>query len=210
MKEFEVTVTVRNNRLKERRDALGLTRTALALKAGIEKGQYGRLEKMLEAPISKRTNAWRPCVLKLATFFKAKPDDLFPPAVFDVQEPESTFLADGEELVRLSALSGKAAIGLPPDPETKMVMDQTTQTLEKLLGTIPTREREVLRKRFGLDGPEMTLEEVAATTESLYGGRGSITRESVRSLETRALKRLRHPSRRDMLVEVVPDEDVKA
>ena len=51
-----------------------------------------------------------------------------------------------------------------------------------------TREREILELRFGLaDGRDCTLEEVAE--------RFDLTRERIRQIETKAIRRLRHPTR---------------
>ncbi len=60
--------------------------------------------------------------------------------------------------------------------------------LEKVLASLPQRERRVLELRFGLDdGRERTLEEV--------GREFGLTRERIRQIEVKALKKLRHPSR---------------
>jgi RNA polymerase primary sigma factor len=60
--------------------------------------------------------------------------------------------------------------------------------LKAILGTLPEREREVLELRFGLrDNQPRTLEEV--------GRQFHVTRERIRQIEAKALKKIRHPSR---------------
>jgi RNA polymerase primary sigma factor len=60
--------------------------------------------------------------------------------------------------------------------------------VQGVLDTLTPRERRVLQLRFGLiDGHQRTLEEV--------GKRIGVTRERIRQIETKALRRLRHPSR---------------
>jgi RNA polymerase primary sigma factor len=60
--------------------------------------------------------------------------------------------------------------------------------LEKILGTLSQREERVIRLRFGIgDGCPRTLEEVGAIF--------NVTRERIRQIEAKALKKLRHPSR---------------
>ncbi|MGD0154254.1 MAG: RNA polymerase sigma factor RpoD [Thermacetogeniaceae bacterium] len=62
------------------------------------------------------------------------------------------------------------------------------EQLEEVLETLTPREKEVLRLRFGLeDGRARTLEEV--------GQRFRVTRERIRQIEAKALRKLRHPSR---------------
>src|SRR5436853_7437849 len=62
--------------------------------------------------------------------------------------------------------------------------DQTSQVLR----TLTPREERVIKMRFGLeDGSEHTLEEV--------GQSFAVTRERIRQLEAKALRKLRHPSR---------------
>lgn len=62
------------------------------------------------------------------------------------------------------------------------------EQLEDVLGTLTEREQEVLRLRFGLDdGRARTLEEVG----QIFG----VTRERIRQIEAKALRKLRHPSR---------------
>ena len=57
-----------------------------------------------------------------------------------------------------------------------------------MLNSLTKRERKVLQLRFGLeDGRSRTLEEV--------GREFGVTRERIRQIETKALRKLRHPSR---------------
>ena len=62
------------------------------------------------------------------------------------------------------------------------------EELEDVLKTLTDREAKVLRMRFGLeDGRMRTLEEV--------GRDFNVTRERIRQIEAKALRKLRHPSR---------------
>ncbi len=71
--------------------------------------------------------------------------------------------------------------------ETLITQDLTTQ-VERALSTLSPKEKEILRLRFGIgEEGEHTLEEV--------GRRFSVTRERIRQIETKALRKLRHPLR---------------
>ncbi|MGN1025949.1 MAG: RNA polymerase sigma factor RpoD, partial [Faecousia sp.] len=80
-----------------------------------------------------------------------------------------------------------------PDEEASQPAEAASYTLlreqlEEVLRTLTPREEQVLRMRFGLtDGKTHTLEEV--------GKEFDVTRERIRQIESKALRKLRHPSR---------------
>lgn len=75
-----------------------------------------------------------------------------------------------------------------PNPEEVAASMILREQLEEMLDDLSEREREVLRLRFGLeDGHAHTLEDV--------GKRFGVTRERIRQIEAKALRKLRHPSR---------------
>ncbi len=72
------------------------------------------------------------------------------------------------------------------------------EQLEEVLGTLTDREQKVLLLRFGLvDGKTRTLEEV--------GKEFSVTRERIRQIEAKALRKLRHPSRSKKLIDYLEE-----
>ncbi len=74
------------------------------------------------------------------------------------------------------------------NPAQQTAFTLLQEQLRSVLNTLPPREQEVLRMRFGLDdGYSLTLEEVG-----LYF---DVTRERIRQIEAKALRRLRHPRR---------------
>ena len=84
-----------------------------------------------------------------------------------------------------------------PDDDAPAPQDAASHTLLKeqlsdVLSTLTSREEKVLRLRFGLeDGRSRTLEEV--------GREFNVTRERIRQIEAKALRKLRHPSRSNKL-----------
>jgi RNA polymerase primary sigma factor len=74
------------------------------------------------------------------------------------------------------------------NPANQTAFTLLQEQLSGVLSTLPAREQEVLKMRFGLDdGYSLTLEEVG-----LYF---NVTRERIRQIEAKALRRLRHPKR---------------
>ena len=84
-------------------------------------------------------------------------------------------------------------IAIIPDDESPAPQDSAAYTLlkeqlEEVMETLTAREAKVLKLRFGLeDGKARTLEEV--------GREFQVTRERIRQIEAKALRKLRHPSR---------------
>ena len=75
-----------------------------------------------------------------------------------------------------------------PVPADAAAFTLLKEQLVEVLGTLTEREQKVLRLRFGLDdGRARTLEEV--------GKEFNVTRERIRQIEAKALRKLRHPSR---------------
>ena len=74
------------------------------------------------------------------------------------------------------------------DDDSPAPHDSAAYTLEEVMSTLTPREAKVLKLRFGLeDGKARTLEEV--------GKEFMVTRERIRQIEAKALRKLRHPSR---------------
>ena len=82
------------------------------------------------------------------------------------------------------------------NPFAKMVREANQQIVESVLSTLSAKEAEVLRMRFGINAVKpMTLEEVGKH----YG----VTRERIRQVENKAIRKLRNPLRARMLKEAM-------
>lgn len=75
-----------------------------------------------------------------------------------------------------------------------------SDTVKQVLDSLSPREAKVLRMRFGIEmQSDHTLEEV--------GKQFDVTRERIRQIETKALRKLRHPSRADKLKSFLDETD---
>lgn len=80
------------------------------------------------------------------------------------------------------------------NPENAYIKESNGDVVNAVLDTLSDREANILRLRFGIGGKKaMTLEEVGKE----YG----LTRERIRQIEAKALRKLRHPSRANILKE---------
>lgn len=112
------------------------------------------------------------------------------------QEPVSLETPIGEEYdSHLGDFIEDEVIENPVDYTTRVVL---REQLDEVLDTLTDREENVLRLRFGLDDGKMrTLEDVGKVF--------NVTRERIRQIEAKALRKLRHPSRSKQLKDFIED-----
>ena len=79
-----------------------------------------------------------------------------------------------------------------PTPETELLYESLRKEIDRAISTLTQREQDVVRLYFGLNGSHpMTLEEI--------GEKFDLTRERVRQIKEKAIRRLKHPSRSKIL-----------
>lgn len=106
------------------------------------------------------------------------------------QEPVSLETPVGEE--DDSSLGDFVHDAETPNPLDYTINEKYKEEIDNVLKTLTEREEQVLRLRYGLvDGKQHTLEEVG----KVFG----VTRERIRQIESKALRRLRHPTRQRRL-----------
>lgn len=83
-------------------------------------------------------------------------------------------------------------------PVEAATIEGLREAMQQVLSSLTAREAKVLRMRFGIDmNTDHTLEEV--------GKQFDVTRERIRQIEAKALRKLRHPSRSDSLRSFLED-----
>lgn len=182
--ELELTMRLRNNRLKERRLALGMSQGELAAAAGVSLCGYRDLEGMKRSP--RRWGRWRSIAVGLANFHSVMPEDLFPDSVLAVEAPIVVRRVNGDDLRRL--LSTDQAKRLEA-PGVALERDEMREQIRKALAKINPRDAKALRLRFGLDdGRPRTLVEVGKAL--------GVGPERARCLERRGLQTMQGKGRR--------------
>lgn len=78
-----------------------------------------------------------------------------------------------------------------PSADRGLVNESLNTEIERALSTLSSREREIIKSFFGIGCQEMTLEEI--------GERFGLTRERVRQIKEKAIRRLKSPSRSKLL-----------
>ncbi|HRX04205.1 MAG TPA: sigma-70 family RNA polymerase sigma factor, partial [Anaerolineae bacterium] len=130
-----------------------------------------RNERPLDAELERR---WQRAALKVQRIHRVS------------QEPMSLDMPVGQE--ENSSLGDFIEDDTLPGPADAANHQLLREQMQDILGQLTQREREVLEMRFGLaDGTSHTLEEV--------GQHFGVTRERIRQIEAKALRKLRHPIR---------------
>jgi len=111
--------------------------------------------------------------------------------VLSLNAPISSGTGDDEESETGDFVSSEDTT--PEEEAQKMIL---RERIEEVLDTLSTKEALVIKMRYGLlDGKQKTLEEV--------GQYFNVTRERIRQIETKALRKLRHPNRMAQLRDIV-------
>jgi RNA polymerase primary sigma factor len=78
-----------------------------------------------------------------------------------------------------------------PKADKKLISESLMKEIDRALATLTERERDIIKFFFGIGVQEMTLEEI--------GEKFDLTRERVRQIKEKAIRRLRHTSRSKLL-----------
>jgi RNA polymerase sigma factor (sigma-70 family) len=176
LKEFRVKLSVRNNLLVSRREAVGLSAPELAEKLGVCYSAIWKLETLRESPLLEDGTSWSKAARKLAEFYRVLPEDLFPDAILAANHTSVEREMGAQEAF---ALAG----GLPLAPDDRLIAGERIRSVTAALAELSPRQQRLLAARFGLDGSEgITYEEM--------GERLGVSRERARQLEVAALRKL--------------------
>lgn len=186
MKDYHVTLTVKNNHLFNYMQMKGInTAKELSKQTTVSESTIGNFLNLQVAPMGR--NRWKPTVLTLAEFFKCQPEDLFPPQ--HIHEPmeknKASFEMSSQDVTEITSSLRQTALS----PEVSMMIGQSNDYLHKRLQEIlDPRSYEIIKARFGLDTGEVdTLDKL--------GKRFKVAGSRIRQIELKALKKLRFQAR---------------
>lgn len=185
MKELEITFRIRNNRLKERREKLGLTITELSRRCEISPTTYCHLEGLSPRRliIRKKDGQWSIPVLKLAKFFSVEPAELFPASTITAELNKARKKIDGADVPGL--LSGSNMLALPDEvalnPEEQIIRHENKQQLDEIIENHFTDRQKYIWEKHFLEGRQAS--EVAKELQ--------ISATRVGQISTRCLRKIR-------------------
>lgn len=171
VKDLELTMVLRNNQLKERREKLGFTQHQMAEAAGVSHTAYQRFECLTLSPLLH--GEWRGSARAIANFFNVKPAVLWPEAVLAVKAHRA--------VRRINALDMQLLMSEPPkSPEEALLAKEQKALLQAAKEQLPYVKRYFLEEWVE---NERTLDDIAKSV--------NLSRERVRSIAQAAMGNIR-------------------
>ena len=164
-------------------ESKGATGVAMAKDIGMSYATISRYINLIDSPLDRSGNV-KESAQKICVYFNRSIDEVWSleqltPIESNTRDLEFSY----HELTRLENIS---------DPILSLENDQLKENIHFTLDTkLKPKEVEILKLRFGFEGDPLTLEQV--------GDIVGVTRERVRQIEAKALRKLRHPSRSNRL-----------
>jgi len=182
MSDYRVSIKFRNARLLraiEQKDNISAPK--FAEQVGISYLHLLAYLNLTRAPFLENGDL-RPCAEKICVFLNKMPCDLWSEEQrIPLEKNKSETELTGYQVARLFSLCSENDF----DPLENLERAEGMSLIEDALKSLTPREEEVMRARFGIDGEAFTLDEVAKQQ--------GVTRERIRQIETKALRRLRNP-----------------
>ena len=199
MDEYNVKVTVRNNLILKAIKDFGYTNLNNFAKAtGVSITGLYSLVNLMEPPVGVKGEFIK-SAKDLMEVLGACPSELWTDEQLTLRlDSNRTERVMSKEALQITLQSSaRSLIGLDY-PEQEMVEQEMVEIVKDKLDSLTPREAKILRMRFGFDGGiGHTLEEVGKVFK--------VTREQIRHIEARALRKLRHPTRSDDLKQFIEE-----
>lgn len=183
-------LTLRNDKMLAAREALGLTQAAVAEVAEVPLMTVCELERMEYTSKDCGQRARR-----VADVLELDVVDVLPKGL-EGQKIESTISRVADvDLLRLADYHCREPLLITQEVSDTDLHSVAKDRIEKILKTLTYREREIVKLRFGIGGMDAcTYEECAHVFK--------VTRERVRQIEAKAIRKMQDGSRRDELVPI--------
>lgn len=181
-KDYTLQIKIKNGPMLRAMRAAGIeTAMDLSRLSLVSPTRIGDYLNLKLAPLSEE-GEWRADIKRISVSLKTLPEDLFP------QQHLRIGLKKNVAEIDMSPQDIAAVVdwGSADTPEESLIDDEKQAALKSALLTLPPREQRVLSLRFGLDeNGEHTLDDTA----ELFG----LSRERIRQIERRAIRKLSRP-----------------
>jgi RNA polymerase sigma factor (sigma-70 family) len=185
-KDYLIEVKVKNNLLHKAMLEEGINTVAeLSRLSAVSDSTIGRYLNLTVSPINKKTGAWHKNYVKVCSFLRRLPEDLYPAQHINapLKKNKSQFEESFEDL---------SSYLLPKNPDENIKIADMRKMINHAARKLTPRESDIIKKRFGLDDFEThTYEQIAQQ----YG----LSRETIKISEAHALRKLRFYNRNKKL-----------
>ncbi|KKN98539.1 hypothetical protein LCGC14_0146500 [marine sediment metagenome] len=193
--EFRLKISLRNNRLIELREDLGLNQVEMAEMIGINGATLNGYECLRDKPSYSAKGIINPVAKKIADFHGVSADWIWPNVVMQIQKNLVEKAIRGDQLQQIAAISEHEFKRLTESPESNIKSDKLPKKIRVTIHTLTKLEQFVINSRMGIDCKQLTLSEI--------GKKVLLSPERVRQIEAKALRKLRHPTRAKTLKKFV-------
>lgn len=195
MKEYRLEIKVRNNAVLKRIEELGYESIPDFCRAN--NLNYGAINDIIafKAPFYRKRGGINGLIVKLANVLQVLPDHIYPPERRGAPLERNKYISevDKADLMQISTSLRKDAL---PVDDRKMLDDFASTIQRVMLEALTPREQRLLDKRFGItSGVPQTLDEVGAEL--------NVSRERVRQMEIKAIRKMKHPAQSKELREYI-------
>jgi RNA polymerase primary sigma factor len=195
MKEYKIEIKIKNNLLYQKILDTGCKSVAgFCRKYKLHQQQVGEIIRM-QRPLIDSDGKWILIVNRLCEVFSCEPEDIITEEQkYIIENKKIELYADAQELAFLANNSDKFSSIEYVDDEIDSVT--INKELMEQLSYLKPREKKVLEMRFGINGKkDCSLDEVSKEF--------NITREMVRQIEFKALRKMNHPKRSGKLLDML-------
>ncbi len=191
---IEMTVALRNNLIKSRRQERGWSQKELAIRAGVTVARVQEMERLhvLKPQLMERV------LTCLAAALDCEPHELWDESMSAVTKHTTVRLFNTEDVVSFSSHQANA-LYITDDPtayESRRYEADRRQKIEQVLLTLKPREERIVRAVYGLDGEPTAIAELAK--------REGVSVQRIYQLERQTMRKLQHWTRKRLLSEFDP------
>ena len=194
MKEYQIKVTVRNNLLLAAIESAGYkSQSDFAKEIGESPSSINSLFAMRTCP-SNEHGEFSPVSNKIMEALGACPTDLWTLEQLTMRLTNNTAFKEinRQELIAILGKNDPDLIEFESVEDEFSFTEQKEKIME-MINTLEPKQKKIMILRFGLDGTDPhTLDELA----KIFG----LTRERIRQIEAKSLRKMRHPSRCNILI----------
>ena len=195
MKDYRIEIKVRNNAVLKRIEELGYESVPAFCRENNLQYQVVNEIIAFKAPFYRKKGQINGSIIRLANVLQVLPDYIYPPERRGTPLQRNKYIAEVNKADLMQVSTSLRTDALPVDD--RKMLDDFRPTLQRLMiESLTPREHRVLDMLYGLtSGEEKTLQDVGNTF--------NLSRERIRAIESKAMRKMKHPARSRELREYI-------